>query len=191
MSDQEETIARNISRLRVERGLTLGELARRSSLSKQTLSTIERGGANPTIGTLAAIATALGTSLRALIVELGTTVLVRRADSADWTAGLGGEVRLLEQVYGSGYVRTSVLRLDARDPRPSEVLSRGSLYHVFVIEGEAEVGPPDRPVLIGPGDFARFPADTEHVIRCRNATAVLHVVTTFPQIPQLAVVRDS
>jgi len=42
-----------------ERGVPIGELARRFSLSKQTPSKIERGAPNPTVETLALLGTAL------------------------------------------------------------------------------------------------------------------------------------
>lgn len=185
MSDQNDTIARNVTRIRNEQGLTIGELARRALISKQTLSVLEKGTANPTVGTLTSVAEALGTTLRALIVESGSPVVVRPVSTAKWEAGVGGSTRLLDQIYGYGYVRTSIVRLSAATQRPSEVLYRGSLHHVFVIEGDVEVGPAERPITISDGDFARFPADTEHVLRAVSEKATLHVVTTFPQISQL------
>jgi transcriptional regulator with XRE-family HTH domain len=185
MSDQGDTIARNVARLRSERGLTIGELARRADISKQTLSVLERGAANPTVGTLISIADALGTTLRALIAESGSPVVVRPVAAATWEPGVGGSTRLLDQIYGYGYVRTSIVRLSATARTPSEVLYRGSLHHVFVIEGDVEVGQADRPISLSEGDFARFPADVEHVINSISQRATLHVVTTFPQLSQM------
>jgi transcriptional regulator with XRE-family HTH domain len=191
MSEQDETIARNVVRLRADQRLTIGELARRASLSKQTLSTIERGGANPTIGTLTAIADALGTTVRHLIVESGSPVVVRPALTAEWAPGVGGQARLLDQIYGYGYVRTTIVRLNGTTHSPSDVLYRGSLHHVYVIDGEVEAGPAERPVALSPGDFARFPADAAHVILSRSESASIHLVTTFPQIAQLPPVPQS
>ncbi len=188
MSDQGEIIARNVARRRTEQGLTIGELARRAAISKQTLSLLERGTANPTVDTLTSIAEALGTTLQALIVESGSPVVVRPLSAAKWESGVGGSTRLLDQIYGYGYVRTSIVRLRAAAQRTSEVLYRGSLHHVFVMEGDVEVGPAKRPIAISEGDFARFPADTEHVLHAISERAVLHVVTTFPQISQLPAV---
>ena len=185
MTEQDETIARNIIRLRTDQRLTIGVVARRADISKQTLSVIERGTANPTIGTLNAIASALGTTLRTLVVEVGSPIVVRPASSASWTDGVGGEARLLDQIYGYGYVRSSIVKLQATKRRPSEVLYRGSLHHVYVIEGDVQAGPSDRPITLAAGDFARFPADVAHVLAAWSATATVHLVTTFPQIAQL------
>ena len=51
-------VARNVRRYRQERAVSIGELARRSGLSKQTLSKIEQGVGNPTVETLALLGTA-------------------------------------------------------------------------------------------------------------------------------------
>lgn len=61
--------------LRVGRGLSQGELARRSGISQATLSNLERGLYAPTLGTLFAIADELCCEVRALtegavVVEL-------------------------------------------------------------------------------------------------------------------------
>jgi transcriptional regulator with XRE-family HTH domain len=191
MSEQDDTIARNIQRLRTDERLTLGELARRAGLSKQTLSMIEKGGANPTVGTLTAIAEALGSTLRHLIVETGSTVVIRPAANAKWTTAVGGQARLLDQIYGSGYVRTTIVKLSGRAHKPSEVLYRGSLHHIYVIEGQVEAGPADRPITLVQGDFARFPADADHVIISQTENSLIHLVTTFPQIAQLPPVPQS
>ncbi|CAN5193104.1 helix-turn-helix domain-containing protein [soil metagenome] len=191
MTHHDELIARNVRRLRSERQLTMGELARRSGLSKQTLSKVEQAIGNPTIGTLNAIALALGTSARALITEWGTGIRVQSAEAAEWSPGPVGELRFLDQIYGSGYVRSYLLKLYKTARKTSgDVLSRGSLHHVYLLEGEAEVGPSGQMVVLRSGDFVRFPADGGHEFRALSDTARLHIVTTFPQVPQLGPVRQ-
>lgn len=186
MTDHDDLIARNLRRLRSERQLSLGELASRAGLSKQTLSKIEQAMGNPTIGTLSAIATALGTSVRALITEWGTNIRVQSAGNAVWSTGPAGETRVLDQIYGSGYVHSYVVKLTAAEKvTASDTLSTGSLHHAYLLEGEAEVGPQGQAVRLLPGDFVRFPADGTHSFRALSPTALIHVVTTFPQTPQL------
>lgn len=79
MTVSNQVVARNVRRFRLERSLSLGELARRSSLSKQTLSKIEQGVGNPTVETLSLLGSALDVPVR----------------------------RLLDEAYGSGYLRLS------------------------------------------------------------------------------------
>ena len=57
-------LARQLAQLRRERQLTQTELARRSGIPQSEISRIERGAANPTVATLAALGRPLGADLR-------------------------------------------------------------------------------------------------------------------------------
>lgn len=195
VNDANRLVARNTRRFRQERQLSLGELARRAGLSKQTLSKIEQGTGNPTIESLGAIADALQLPLRRLVTEWGTPLLVQRAHEARWDgSGPQWAIRAVDQVYGSGYVRTSILLL--RRPLPGQRHSfdlgtPGTLQHLYVIDGEVRAGPVKDVVTLGPGDFARFPGDTDHKVECLSEQATLHVITTVPLVPQFSAIRVS
>ena len=182
-----DLIARNVRRLRHERGYSLSELARRAALAKQTLSSIEAGQANPTVLTLSEIAAALNVPVAHLLTEYGSPILVRRGEDAQWSDGPDGMVRELDQIYGFGYVRTSVIRhtqtgeapLSHRRHRP------GTLHHVYVISGSVRIGPAGEQVNASRGDFVRFPGDVPHQTAVLSETATLHMVTTIPHVAQL------
>jgi transcriptional regulator with XRE-family HTH domain len=53
-------VGRNVRRARIEKGLTQEELAERAGTSQFYVSSLEAGRRNPTIGTLASLASALG-----------------------------------------------------------------------------------------------------------------------------------
>ncbi|MBL7487664.1 helix-turn-helix domain-containing protein [Frankia sp. AgB1.9] len=190
MSDANKLVARNVRRFREERKLSLGELARRSGLSKQTLSKIEQGTGNPTIDSIEAIADALHLTMRRLVTEWGSPLFVQRADSAAWDSQHEDwSVRMMDQVYGSGYVRTLIVRLSrsAADTQHKGTFGAGTpgtLHHVYVIGGEVRAGPRGDAVTLGTGDFVRFPGDPGHEVECLSSEATLHVVTTVPQVPQ-------
>ncbi|WP_067445265.1 helix-turn-helix domain-containing protein [Nocardia alba] len=181
-----ELVARNVRRYRMERAMSLGDLARRSGLSKQTLSKIEQGIGNPTVETLSQLGTALDVSTRRLLTEWGTPVYVQRGADSIWTDHDGRVERMLDDTYGSGHVRTLVLRLEraAEEPRIIEPHPLGTLHHVYVITGKMRTGPLDDSVELAAGDFARFPGDVAHRHVCLSERAVAHVVTTIPQIRQ-------
>ncbi len=61
------SIAERLAELRKLNGLTLEELAQRSSLTKSYLSKLERGLSSPTIGTLLKLADALSVTVDQLI----------------------------------------------------------------------------------------------------------------------------
>ncbi|MCW5704893.1 MAG: helix-turn-helix transcriptional regulator [Bradyrhizobium sp.] len=60
--DMRKLVGRNFARLRREKGLTQEEVERRSGLSQQYLSGLERGLRNPTVITLFELSQALGVS---------------------------------------------------------------------------------------------------------------------------------
>ena len=183
--ESSELVARNVRRFRLERGFSIGDLARRSGLSKQTLSKLEMGNGNPTVDTLAAVGNALDVSLRRLLTEWGTPVFVQRADDGEWSEFDGRQERALDEIYGSGYVRTLLLRMsrgdDSGEIQPHDP---GTLHHVYVVAGKVRLGPVTDLVEISAGDFVRFPGDIVHRLTCLGDRALLHMVTTLPQVRQ-------
>ncbi|MFJ1709608.1 helix-turn-helix domain-containing protein [Kitasatospora sp. NPDC088346] len=185
---ENELVARNVRRFRLERAMSLGELARRSGLSKQTLSKIEQGSGNPTVETLSLLGAALDVPARRLLTEWGTPVYVQRHDEGEWTDAGNWSERLLDEVYGSGYVRTLVLRLErgGRQPEPVGPHAAGTLHHIYVITGKLRTGPLSEPVDLAAGDFVRFPGDVPHQHLCLSDRVIAHMVTTLPQVRQIS-----
>ncbi|RNM12105.1 XRE family transcriptional regulator [Nocardioides pocheonensis] len=183
--DSNELVARNVKRFRLERGLSLGDVARRSGLSKQTLSKLESGVGNPTVETLSALGSALDVSLRRLMTEWGTPVFVQRVDEGEWAPAHGHEERPLDEIFGSGYVRTTLINLNRTDRvEDIEAHPPGTLHHVYVVVGRVRLGPTTDQVELSAGDFVRYPGDVTHRQACLSEKAVLHVVTTLPQVRQ-------
>jgi transcriptional regulator with XRE-family HTH domain len=183
---ENQLVARNIHRFRRERAMSLGELARRSGLSKQTLSKIEQGLGNPTVDTLAQLGGALDLPARRFLTEWGTPVYVQRHDEGSWNAHAEWAERILDETYGSGYVRTLVLTLErvGREPQVIDPHPSGTLHHLYVITGKVRAGPVSEPIDLVAGDFARFPGDTPHLLACLSERASAHMVTTVPQVRQ-------
>jgi transcriptional regulator with XRE-family HTH domain len=189
MGDSQQLVARNVRRFRRERGLSMSALAQRAGLSKQTLSSIEHGAGNPTVETLGILSVALGVPIRRLLTEWGTPVYVQRAAEGTWSVVAYWEERMLDEVYGSGYVRTSLLRMARRSDgdRPVEPHSLGVLHHLYVVSGCVRTGPITEPIELEEGDFTRYSADVPHLLQVVSERAVVHLVTTEPQVRQ---VRD-
>lgn len=194
MSEISELAARNIRRYRNERQFSLGELSRRSGLSKQTLSKVEQGDANPTIETLEAVAGALNLSVRRLLTEWGSPVRVLPKNEGVWQQGEARESKLLDEIYGSGFVRSSLLRLRRADgdrrPERSGAHAQGALHHCYVISGRVRMGPDGDEADVSQGDFIRFPADVPHSYLPLTPTAMVHMVTTLPGVPQFGPTRE-
>lgn len=191
MTDHNTLVARNVRRYRQERALSLGDLARRSGLSKQTVSKIEQGVGNPTVETLALLGEALQVPPQRLLTEWGTPVFVQRANEDSWVDKGARSERLLDEIYGSGYVRNLVVRLERTAQAGEEIGAHapGTLHHVYVIEGILRTGPLNDPVELRTGDFARFPGDVPHRHESISPRVVAHLVTTLPQIRQFDPIR--
>lgn len=185
-SDENQLVARNVQRFRRERAMSLGELARRSGLSKQTLSKIEQGVGNPTVETLALLGGALELPARRLFTEWGTPVYVQRHDEGRWVPRHEWSERLLDEIYGSGYVRTLLLRLERNSQEPETIGPHqpGTLHHLYLITGKLRTGPVNEPVDLVAGDFVRFPGDVAHRYVCMSDRVTAHIVTTLPQVRQ-------
>ncbi|RQB68770.1 helix-turn-helix domain-containing protein [Pseudomonas aeruginosa] len=102
--DLDELIARRLSSLRKEQGLTLAQLAERCGVSKAMISRIERNESSPSASVLGRLAGGLGIGLSELLGETQAlaTPLCRREHQEVW------------EDPASGYRRRQVA---SRDPR--------------------------------------------------------------------------
>jgi transcriptional regulator with XRE-family HTH domain len=155
----QETLAQNLRRLRIARHLSLSELARGTSMSKATLSSIENGRANPTVETLASLAGALRISLGELLEELpaGEMRVLRRGQSPE------SAERALETFAPEGEITIAELTMPARELRDVDASKAGARVHVYVLAGKLLTGPSERVTELDAGDYASFPADVPHV----------------------------
>lgn len=183
--EEAATVGRNVRRLRSERGLSLGAVAGRAGLAKQTLANLESGRGNPTMETLFAVARALGVGPAWLLAEWGSAVLVQRSGEAGWQEVGGGRRRELDRTSGTGQVVAALLETTA-PATPVAALSAGALVHAYVVSGRVVAGPVHDQHRLGAGDFIRFPGDVPHLLGAWSGTAVAHVVTTVPQVQQFS-----
>ena len=136
-----DIVARNLRALRVERGLTVSELARRSGVAKGTVSKLEAGQAtNPTVETLWALADALGASLSELIVADTPPSRVGRLAEAEWIDGDVLRARIVDKLAGREVHDVSHVRFVPGARRDAGPHRRGAFAHAFVLAGTA----PDR-----------------------------------------------
>jgi len=183
--DDVQLLGRNVRRIRSERQLSLGALARESGLAKQTLANLESGHGNPTVETLFAVARALGIAVTWLVSEWGSPVFLQRHHEAPWDDTPGARRRALDLTYGTGHVATAVLHLTT-DRTTTPALAPGTLHHVYVMSGTVLAGTAEDPQTLTAGDFIRFPGDLPHLLRASADAARVHVVTTVPQVQQFA-----
>lgn len=67
MKDESIKLGRNLKRIRTERDLSQGDIARELGVSRGFVSTIENGKTNPTLSTITKLAKAIGVSTNELM----------------------------------------------------------------------------------------------------------------------------
>src|SRR6476619_1594660 len=166
--DELGTLARRIGRTvradRLGQGLSLGDLARASGLSKTILARIERGEGNPSIETLWRVSQALSVPLgwllaadpqpRTRVIRAGAGAPLRSVSGMDpWLLHADGREHRSE-VYAIDLPKGIDQRSDAHLPGTEEL--------VVCVKGRVRVGPVGEEVELGAGDAAWFTADLAH-----------------------------
>lgn len=168
-----EILARNLARLRKERGLTLTSLSELSGVSKAALSELEAGRGNPTLTTLWSLADALGVPFGALVSEAtGEAVEVTEP---------GVAVRLLERSAGEPQLEVYSMRLAPGARREAVPHAPGVVERVMVIAGKMRVGPLGSPRVVEAGEAFAFAADQPHVYAAEEEAVVALVVMLYPR----------
>jgi transcriptional regulator with XRE-family HTH domain len=153
-------IARRLKELRAERGWPLDELARRSGVSRATLSRLENAGVSPTTAVLGRLCAAYGLTLSRLMhmVEDDFPPVVRRADQPLWRDPTIGFRRravsppaqtLAGEALDCEIDAATQIAYDA-PPRP------GLEHHLLLLEGELTVTVDGQRHDLKPGDCLRY-----------------------------------
>jgi transcriptional regulator with XRE-family HTH domain len=152
---------------RRERGLSVGALAEAAHVGKGSLSEIENGARNPTLGTLYALAGALGVPLAKLVADRTGTRL----------ASPGVEVRLLDVSHDSTQsVEVYLLRVESGTGYRSPAHGPGVVEHVLVTSGHARLGRLGEETEIGTGQAAQWVSDVAHTYTALGDAPVESVV---------------
>lgn len=164
LEDQLRALGRVIRRRRQARQMTLGELARRTGISAGMLSLLERGRTNPSIGTLIAVADALGISVADLFGQTrqpSGNPVVRRETQPVFEMHPGVRRRLLVRDE-----RTDV-ELAENAYAPGSASAETPIRHAgrelgVVLRGRLRVQVGSQTFVLRPGDAIVFDSTTPH-----------------------------
>jgi len=67
MKDEAQKLGENLKRIRTEKGISQGDIARALEMDKSFVSNIENGKTNPTLATIAKLAKAIRVSIDELL----------------------------------------------------------------------------------------------------------------------------
>lgn len=169
-------LAGNLRRARLARGLSLRALADLTGLSKASLSQLERGEGNPTVGAIGRLATALDRSVTDLVRDTSLTPEVVRAATS---AGGGVDVRTLFVSHQLGRFEIAEGRLPPETVSARSSHGSGSVEHAVVLEGRIVVRSNGWQVELDTGDAIRFSAEFDHTYATASIGARVLTIVSF------------
>lgn len=184
-------IARRISTMRAELGLSLDGLASRCGVSRSMISLIERAEASPTAVVLEKLAAGLGVSLASLF-EPDTAApepLARRADQPVWRDPESGYLRRNVSPGGTG---TPVQIVEVEFPAGARVALEGgprepALHQqIWLLEGALELTRGDRVDRLAAGDCLAMALAGPIVFRNPAREPARYIVVIAADAPRTA-----
>jgi transcriptional regulator with XRE-family HTH domain len=164
-------VGQRLRMLREERGISMRALARRSGLSANALSMIERGLTSPSVSTLNKLSTALEVPITAFFrtEQAREQVVFRKATERTRVPFLRGLIEGLGGEAFSGRVEAFLLTLESgASSGPHGMLHTGHEL-VFCLRGTLEYEVENQRYLMEPGDSLIFAAQLVH--RWRNPSS--------------------
>jgi transcriptional regulator with XRE-family HTH domain len=150
---------------RQSRRWTLDRLAEAAGVSRRMVFNVEKGSANPSVGTLLRLSDALGVGLPALVEPLRPkpVKLVRDGEGAVlWTGAAGGRGVLVAGTQPPDVSELWDWTLGAGDRHDSVAHAQGTEELLQVHAGTVTVEVADQSHGLMPGDALTFPGDVSH-----------------------------
>ncbi|MGH3386751.1 MAG: helix-turn-helix domain-containing protein [Nocardioidaceae bacterium] len=163
-----QALARNLKRIRGERGFTIDVLAARAGVSRGMVIQIEQARTNPSVGTTVKIADALGVSLGTLLdYEQGPTVRLVPPEQAVrlWSTDAGSSSTLLAGAESPGPLELWAWRIAPGDSSASDPHPPGTTELIHVAAGELTLVVDGEEYVVPAGTSAAFEASVGHAYR--------------------------
>ena len=159
-----DRVGRVVRSHRAAQGMSLGDLARASGLSKTILARIEAGDGNPSLETLWRISRALRVPLGEILGEdEGPRVrVIRHGAGEELQADSGMSAWLLHADGRERRTEVFELRFDAGVEQRAEAHPPGTEELVVCTQGLMRVGPVGEQAELAAGDAVWFGADVAH-----------------------------
>jgi len=182
MHELQQILAKNLKRIREERGLSLDKVAILTKVSKSMLGQIERGESNPTLATVWKIASGLHIGFTELVKEKQEEHEILRQKNVPFIDEDKGNCQIYPYFTYEDGRPYEVFKVDMKplgyinaEPHP-----KGTIEIIVVYAGEVTVRVEEREFTLYEGDATRFLADQEHVYHnTGNKEAKLGVVIYY------------
>ncbi len=164
MENLNSIIADNFKAIRIQRGLSLDNVASLTGVSKSMLGQIERGESNPTIATLWKIANGLKVSFSSLVQRpVEENKVIYRSDVAPIVEDNGNYTiyPFFPFEEGRNFEMYQVI-IQPGGIMNSEAHNKGTLEMIVVFDGELAISFEGSRYLVGKNDAFEFRADRMH-----------------------------
>lgn len=161
-------LGRHLQRLRLDKGVSLSQLAAGAGIAKSNLSRLEQGNGNPTLDTIWRLAKQLDVPFGQLVQPLSASVGEK-----------GVEVRLIEQGQGVPNVDAYWMSVAPNTLREAEAHATGTEETITVVSGALEAGNVGNTHLLHPGQSAVFSADLPHIYQTGDAWATCLITIVY------------
>jgi transcriptional regulator with XRE-family HTH domain len=171
-------IGSNLQRLRVQRGLSIPELAQSSGVSERLLADVEAGSLSPTIKLLWSIATALRVPFSTLIASAGRTDISRSQAQGERRKPARVVRRaLLPTSRSERHTEVYELKLAAHACEDAPLYPEDALETLLVTKGSVVVESQLEQQLLQTGDSIELRGDSERAyLNPTDSEAVLYVM---------------
>lgn len=183
LESMNQTVAKNIKRLREEHKLSMDELSKRSGVSKSMLAQIERGEGNPTISTLWKISNGMKVPFDALTVRAKTPYEIVRISELQPLLEDAGKVKNYSIFPDDENRRFAIYYLELSEGSywASEPHLKGTTEFITIFSGTLEIHVDGQQFTVGENESIRFQADSVHSYQnVGTGTAVLHMILFNP-----------
>lgn len=166
----------NLTRERLQCGLGIDDLAKRSGLHAVQLRQMEVADLayTPSVQDLWSVCNALHKPFSSLFSDP-----TGRAQSTTLADG-GYRLSLLHRQSGIKNIESFLVQLTPNTAHVARAHGRGVTEHIVVTAGELLVGSVQRPRLLAAGESYRFDADVEHLYRSLDEPASAMVTIVYP-----------
>lgn len=161
------SIGPKLRALRLQRGLSLQQLADRSDVSAAAIHKIERSGMVPTITTLLKLAAALnrpvGYFVDEEVEEAGPAAFVPAKERREvYTSHRGIDLRAISGPYGRFFLAGAVATVEVGASSGEHPMEHPGEELVFVFDGVLAFEVDGREYRVGKGDSVHFRTDRPH-----------------------------
>ncbi len=174
-------IAQNLKTLRVERNLSLSQLAELCDISKVMLSQIEKGDTNPTINTLWKIANGLKVPYTSLLEQKKQDTFIIKKSNTEIQIAEEGHYRVYFYYPNTPYRNFELfqIELDEGYSYTSVGHSKKSEEYIMLLEGELTLIINHNTYTLNPNDAINFSASDQHIYINSGKGTLKATITNF------------